>query len=76
MVPVEVSKVRPVGSDGEIDQFTTVPPPTDGVAEVMVVPFVNVNGLPLYVTPVGGASLTTMVTVVVALPPVLLAVTV
>lgn len=47
MVPVDVSKERPVGSDGEIDQLTTVPPPTEGVAEVMVVPFVSVNGLPL-----------------------------
>ena len=47
MVPVEVSKVSPVGNDGAIDQLTTVPPPTDGVAEVMVVPLVSVNGLPL-----------------------------
>ena len=47
MVPVEVSKVSPVGNVGEIDQLTTVPPPTDGVAEVMVVPLVSVNGLPL-----------------------------
>ena len=47
MVPVEVSKERPVGSDGEIDQLTTVPPLTDGVDEVMVVPLVRVNGLPL-----------------------------
>ena len=47
MVPVEVSKERPVGKDGVIDQLTTVPPLAEGVAEVMVVPFVSVNGLPL-----------------------------
>ena len=47
MAPVELENRRPAGSVGEIDQLTTVPPPTDGVAEVMVVPFVNVNGLPL-----------------------------
>ena len=47
MAPLEVSKERPVGSDGEIDQLTTVPPLTDGVDEVMVVPLVRVNGLPL-----------------------------
>ena len=47
IAPVEVSKERPVGREGEIDQLATVPPLTDGVAEVMVVPFVSVNGLPL-----------------------------
>lgn len=47
MVPVDVSKERPAGKDGEIDQLTTVPPPTDGDTEVIVVPFVRVNGLPL-----------------------------
>ena len=54
----------------------TVPPLTDGVAVVIAIPFVNVNGLPLYATEAGGASLTRIVIVVVALPPVLLAVTV
>ena len=47
MAPVELSKERPVGREGEIDQLTTAPPLTDGVTEVMVVPFVSVNGLPL-----------------------------
>ena len=46
--PVEVLKLRPAGSDGEIDQEVTVPPLTVGVAVVMVVPLVNVNGVPLY----------------------------
>jgi hypothetical protein len=46
------------------------------VAVVIAMPLVNVNGLPLYATEAGGASLTRIVIVVVALPPVLLAVTV
>ena len=46
--PFEVENVRPAGSDGEIDQEVTVPPLTLGVAVVMAVPLVNVNGVPLY----------------------------
>ena len=75
MAPVEVSKVRPVGSDGEIDQEVTVPPVEDGVRVDMAEPLVNVSELGLYEM-TGAASFTKMVTVVVALPPVLLAVTV
>ena len=45
--PVDVLNVKPAGTDGEIDQETTVPPVDDGVAFVMVESFVNVNGLPL-----------------------------
>ena len=74
--PVEVEKARPAGSDGETAQEMTVPPLEVGVEAVMVVPFVKVNGLSLYETDDGMMSLTTMVTVVVALPPVLVAVTV
>ena len=40
-------KTRPVGSDGEIDQEVMAPPLADGVAVVIVVSFVSVNGLPL-----------------------------
>tara|TARA_B100000035_G_scaffold205941_1_gene176095 strand:- start:2519 stop:2683 length:165 start_codon:yes stop_codon:yes gene_type:complete len=47
IAPVEVSSERPAGSVGETDHNVTVPPLTDGVAVVMVTPFVNVNGLPL-----------------------------
>ena len=47
IAPVEVEKDRPDGSDGEIDQAVTVPPPEVGVAVVMVVPLFRVNGLPL-----------------------------
>ena len=74
--PVEVENARPAGSDGSTAQEMTVPPLEVGVEAVMVVPFVSVNGLSLYETEDGIMSLTTMVTVVVALPPVLVAVTV
>jgi hypothetical protein len=73
--PVEVLKVSPAGRDGEIDQLATVPPLDDGVSVVMAEPLVSVRELGLYAM-TGAASLTKMVTVVVALPPVLLAVTV
>ena len=45
--PFEVEKVRPAGSVGVISQEVTVPPSADGVAVVIAVPFVSVNGLPL-----------------------------
>ena len=68
--------MRPFGSDGEIDHEVTVPPLEVGVTVVIAVPLLRVNGLPLYAMELGAASLIVMVTVVVALPPVLLAVTV
>lgn len=67
---------RPAGSAGETDHEVTVPPLTDGVAVVIATPFVRVNGLPLNATPDGAASLTRIEMVTVALPPVLVAVTV
>ena len=76
MVPVDVSKERPDESAGYIDQEVTVPPVIDGVTVVMAVPFVNVNEFGLYAKEDGVTSLTTMVTVAVSLPPVLVAVTV
>jgi len=76
IAPVEVLKERPAGSVGEIDHEVTVPPLTLGVAVVMALSLVNVNGLPLYTMLDGPMSLTVMVTVAVELPPVLLAVTV
>ena len=54
----------------------TVPPLEDGVSAVIAEPLVKVYGLPLYATDDGAISLTTMLTVAVSLPPVLLAVTV
>ena len=72
MVPVDVSKERPVGST--IDQLTTVPPPgrcCRGHGRALRQRKRTVAG-----DPDGGASFTTMVTVVVSLLPVLLAVTV
>ena len=76
ITPVDESIANPAGSVGETDQETTVPPLEVGVAAVIAESLVNVNGLPLYETEDGITSLTTMVTVVVALPPVLVAVTV
>jgi hypothetical protein len=74
MEPVEASKDKPAGSDGEIDQLVIVPPFTVGVAVVMAVPLVKLNVLGLYVRDEGATSLTTIVTVTVSLPPVLVAV--
>ena len=74
ITPVEVSRARPAGSDGETDHDTTVPPLDVGAAADIAESFVNVNELGVYVTEDGITSLTTMVTVVVASPPVLVAV--
>ena len=76
MAPVEESRASPAGRDGDVDHEVTVPPMEIGVAVVMAVPFVNVNGLPLYETEYGETSLTSIVTVAVPLPPALVAVTV
>tara|TARA_Y100000768_G_scaffold360742_1_gene318217 strand:- start:482 stop:724 length:243 start_codon:yes stop_codon:yes gene_type:complete len=45
--PVAVSKVRPAGRVGEIDQDVTVPPALVGVFAVMAESLVRVNGLPV-----------------------------
>tara|TARA_B000000475_G_scaffold232345_1_gene198529 strand:- start:77 stop:328 length:252 start_codon:yes stop_codon:yes gene_type:complete len=74
--PVAVSSERPVGRAGVIDQEVTVPPLEVGVTAVMAESLVKVYGLPLYAIDDGATSLTTMLTVAVSLPPVLLAVTV
>ena len=74
--PVVALKVRPAGKAGEIDQDATGPPLAVGVIGVMAVPFSAVNELGVNVMPEGAATSTSMVMVVVALPPVLLAVTV
>lgn len=58
IVPVEVSKDRPDGSVGEIDQETTVPPAEVGVTEVIAESFDKVNELGLYVIDDGATSLT------------------
>ena len=67
-------KFNPDGSDGEIDQEVAVPPPVVGVIVDMVVPLVNEREVDEYVTEDGARSLTTMVTVAVSVPPVLVAV--
>ena len=76
IAPGEESKDKPAGRDGETDHEVTVPPVIDGVTVVIAVPFVNVNEFGLYAKEDGVTSLTTMVTVAVSLPPVLVAVTV
>ena len=40
--PVDESKERPAGREGETDQVTTAPPPTVGVDVVMATPLVSV----------------------------------
>lgn len=47
IAPVEESRARPAGSDGETDHEVIVPPLTVGVTVVMPVPFVSVNELGL-----------------------------
>ena len=41
-VPVDLSKTKPVGRIGVIDQFSTAPPRKVGVSAVIGVPFVRV----------------------------------
>ena len=43
IAPVEESRDKPAGKDGETDQEVIVPPPTVGVSVVMVVPFSKVR---------------------------------
>ena len=43
MAPVEVSRERPAGSDGETEYEMTVPPVEVTVSVVMAVPLVNVS---------------------------------
>ena len=74
IAPVDESKAKPAGSEGDTDQEVMVPPLTVGVVVVIAVPLVRENELGLYVSEDGATSLTTMVTVAVSLPPVLLAV--
>ena len=73
MSPVEVSSDKPAGSDGETEYETTVPPVDVTDVVVIAVPFVNVNEFVLYEM-TGAISLTTMVTLAVSVPPVLVAV--
>ena len=72
--PVAESMVRPAGKDGLIAHETTVPPLDVGVAAFILVPFVRVNELGLYSTSEGIISFTSIVTVMLSLPPELVAV--
>ena len=71
--PVDESKERPNGRVGEIDQVKIVPPPTVGVVAVIGESLVSTNEFGLYEI-VGIMSFTVMSIVVVALPPVFVAV--
>jgi hypothetical protein len=73
MAPVEESRDKPAGSDGETDQEVIAPPLVVGVNVVMAVPFSKVREFELYEID-GATSLTTMVIVALSLPPVLFAV--
>ncbi len=74
MAPVEESRERPLGREGETDQVVIAPPLAVGVTVVIAVPLVSVKEFGLYVKEEGATSLTTMVTSSVVLPPVLVAV--
>ena len=41
ITPFVIEKVRPDGSDGDIDHVTTAPPPEVGVAAFIAVPLVR-----------------------------------
>ena len=43
IAPVEVSRDKPAGSDGETDHDVTVPPDDVGVSVVIAVPFSRVR---------------------------------
>ena len=73
IAPVDESRERPAGRDGETDQEVIVPPPVVGVKVVIAVPFSNVREFELYEID-GDTSLTTMVILAVSVPPVLVAV--
>ena len=73
MAPVEESRDKPAGSDGETDQEVMAPPLVVGVNVVMAVPFSKVREFELYEID-GATSLTMMVMLAVSVPPVLFAV--
>ena len=56
--PVEESISSPVGKAGSILQVSICPPLIVGLAAVIAVPLVNVNGSSLYESRYGGMSFT------------------
>ena len=72
--PVFSSIARPAGSAGLTAYFSTIPPVTVGVFAVMATPFVYTASDALYVSMLGGLSLTASVTTIVSEPPVFVAV--
>ena len=73
MAPVEESRDKPAGRDGETDQEVMAPPLVVGVNVVIAVPFSKVREFELYEID-GATSRTTMVIAAVSVPPVLVAV--
>ena len=71
--PVDVSKFRPDGRFGEIDQVTTGPPVDDGVTDVIAESLVSTNVLGLYEIEDGATSFTVITILVFAEPPELFA---
>ena len=72
--PVDGSRVRPSGRVGDTVQESTAPPFIDGTPEVNGESLVKVYGSPLKARSDGATSLIVMSIVVVAKPPVLVAV--
>ena len=71
--PVDVSRDKPAGSDGDTEYETTVPPVEVTESVVIAVPFSSVREVEVYEID-GVISFTTMVIVAVSVPPVLVAV--
>ena len=73
MTPVEVSRDKPAGNDGETEYDTTAPPVDVTVSVVIAVPFSSVREVEAYEID-GVISFTTIVILAVSVPPVLVAV--
>ena len=74
ITPVDESIVMPVGRSGEISHEVTEPPSDAGVTGVIGIPLVSTNELGVYSTSDGMTSLTSIVIVILSLPPEFVAV--
>jgi hypothetical protein len=73
IIPLLDSKLRPLGTSGEISQLVSAPPPGDTVFGAIAWLSVKSISIGLYVKDPGVTSLMVMVTVVEDDPPELLA---
>ena len=71
--PVDVSRAKPAGSDGDTEYETTAPPVEVTESVVIAVPFSSVREVEVYEID-GVISFTTIVILAVSVPPVLVAV--